>query len=293
MTTTTNLRRTDRHAPASPLFDPERYTLTYFVDLDTVDGTRKDWTHFRLTVLNSEGFVPGPKGMSDQCGHCGAHLRFAAVMTIEDPREWIYVGEECLDNRFETLSAAEFQRLRKNAELNRERTRKAERIARMIAETQELVWITYIPNLSDLNWSNFLVDMHRALIVRGDMSPAQRKAAVSAMSKMSVKFWEKEAERIAREAAAQNFAHIGAIGEKVTVSGKVTHIFAGQPFSYYGPTPYTYVVEGTDGIVKFTSTSATLADVESGDMITVRGTVKAHVSYRDVPQTVLTRVKAL
>ena len=293
MTTTTSTRRTDRHAPASPDFDPERYTLTYFVDLDSTDGTRREWTQFRLTVLKPEGFVPGPKGMADQCGHCGAHLRYAAVMTIEDPREWIFVGEECLDNRFETLSAAEFQRLRKNAELNRERTRKAARIARMIEENPELVWITYIPNLADLNWSNFLVDMHRALIVRGDMSPAQRRAAISAMSKMSAKFWEKDAARVAREAAAKTFVHIGAIGDKIEVTGKVTYVFAGQPFAYYGPTPYTYIVESEAGIVKFTTTSETFAEVDKDDMVTVRGTVKAHVSYHDTPQTVLTRVKAL
>jgi hypothetical protein len=291
MTTLTRTGRTDRHAPASPEFDPQKYDCAYFVDLHVTDGTRKAWNEYKITVLKPLGYEKAPHAGADQCGHCGAHLRFAAVLTIENPREWIFVGEECLDNRFDGMSKSEFQRLRKNAELNRERTRKAEKIARLIEENPDLVWITYLPNISDLNWSNFLQDMHTALIVRGDMSPAQRNAAIRSIDKLSAKHWEREAEKLAALASKSETKHVGTVGEKVKVTGKVTHVFAGQPYAYYGPTPYTYVMDCDGNSVKFTTTGASFTQVSSGDVLTVSGTVKACNTYRDNPQTVLTRVK--
>lgn len=292
MTTTTTPRRSDSHAPASAEFDPQAYDFVFFVDLNSEFGNRRAMNTF-LAPMFSAGWTKGPHWGHSQCGHCGAHLRYAAVAIRADTMEIILIGEQCLENRF-GLTKPEFQELREAAKLNRERTKKADRIARMLESDPELVWITYVPNIEAFNWSDFMGDMFRALTVRGDMSPAQRSAACRSVRKMTATYWE----RIAREAASAQ-AHIGTEKEKVTVTGRITQIFAGTPFSYYGPTPYTFVVETPAGVVKFSTTSETFKDDDGdlkfsrNDTITVAGTVKAHTTYRDVPQTVLTRCKAL
>jgi hypothetical protein len=299
MTTTTTARRSDSHAPASAEFDPQAYDFVFYVDLDGRFGNRRQMNAFLAPMFDS-GFSAGPHWGNAQCGHCGAHLRYAAVAIHADTMEIILIGEQCLENRF-GLTKPEFQALREAAKLNRERTKKEDRIARMIENDPDLVWITYVPNIDAFNWSDFMGDMFRALVIRGDMSPAQRGAALRSMRKVTATYWEREAERIAREAASATKvqAHIGNIKDRITVMGRITQIFQGTPFAYYGPVPYTFIVETDAGMVKFSTTSETIVDHIEGpkfsrdDVITVTGTVKAHATYRDTPQTILTRVKAL
>ena len=57
-----------------------------------------------------------------QCHHCGAHLRYFAVLRHTPTGHYITVGETCLDNRF-ARATADFQRLRKAAELDRQAQR--------------------------------------------------------------------------------------------------------------------------------------------------------------------------
>jgi hypothetical protein len=291
MTKTQTAPRTDAHRPASENFDPEAYDVIGYVDFHPEDGYMDDFR--RILPMFSNGYRRGPHFTTHQCGHCGARLRYAAFMVREDIKEIILVGEQCLDNRF-FESKADFQRLRKNGELNRERRAKQARIANILDENPELVWVTYLPNISDLNWSDFLMDMYRALTQNGYMSPAQRKGCVSAIDKMSAKFWQREAERIERESRAATQKHIGTIGQKgVELTGTVRRIFAGEAFAYYGPTPYTYLVETAEGVVKFTTTASSFDDVDEGDTVTIRGTIKKHTDYKGTPQTILNYVKCM
>jgi len=148
--------RTDVHRPSSPLFDPQAYRYSGVFDTDDHDPFNKYQVAARrqaVAALVAEGYRFGP-GSSSQCGHCGAHIRYAALMVRDDVREFIFVGQDCLDNRFDGMTKAEFQRLRKDASLNRERARKADTVARVLADNpgleQALATDHYI--VSDIRW---------------------------------------------------------------------------------------------------------------------------------------------
>jgi len=270
----------------------------FFVDFHPEDGNSREMTRFVMAVIKAEGWKRGYGFSEHRCGHCGHHLRYAAVMFREDVKEIILVGQTCDENRFD-LDKGEFQRLRDAGKLNAERRTRRERMNALYAENPSLVWLSYLPNIDALNWSDFLGDLYRALN-GGWITEKQIAAACKSIDSMSAKFWERENEKAAKVAAGKVSTHLGTVKGKIIVSGIVRFIFEGQSFAYYGPIPYTFVIEDENGnMIKFSTTSATLVDgidgpkVGKGDKITVAGTVKAHVDYRGTAQTVLTRVKAL
>lgn len=123
--------RHDIHRPSSTEFDPEAYRFVEVFDNHGTDGNPK----YRAKVvaeLVGKGYQIGA-GSSGQCGHCGARIRYSALMIREDVMEFIFVGEQCLGNRFEGLTKDEFKRLREQGRLNGERTKKAEKIAALYA----------------------------------------------------------------------------------------------------------------------------------------------------------------
>ena len=293
----TKTPRTDVHCPSSPRFDPDLYDPRFYVDFHPEDGNaREAWKFIESHIRR--GWKRGYGYSRHVCGHCGHALRYAAIAFREDVREFILIGETCQDNRFD-LDKGEFDRLRKEGRLNAERRTRQERLDALHVEFPHLTDLSYLPNIDELNWSDFLNDMYRAYVGRW-ITDAQARAADSAIEKMSRSFWERENRRVAaeRERAARNVvnAHIGAVKDKLTLTGVVRFIFAGERYSYYGPVPYTFVVETDQGTVKFSTTSETFVDsvglkVSRDDRITFSGTVKAHTDYRGDPQTVLTRVK--
>ena len=106
--------RHDIHRPAAPLFDPQAYRLVGAYAAHLGPEHNESALHV-IETLKSQGYVLGA-GSQSQCGHCGAHLKYSALLVRDDYREYIHVGETCLDNRF-PLSQYEFQRLRKASEL--------------------------------------------------------------------------------------------------------------------------------------------------------------------------------
>lgn len=91
---------------------------------------------------------------------------------------------------------------------------------------------------------------------------------------------------------AENTQHVGAKGEKITVTGTVTTLTAIQ--SQYGYTPTTsmlVVVTAGSTVVKMFTSAQWAFDIQQGDEVTVAGTVKDHEEYQGVKQTVLTRPK--
>lgn len=123
------MTRTDQHRPSAPEFDPEQYMLEGVYDLLSHRSTRDTREHHEaaLEVLSEGGYSEAAHQLAFQCGHCGAHLRYAALMSHPESMTYIYVGETCLEGRFATLTKAEFQRLRKAAALFRKRESAKER----------------------------------------------------------------------------------------------------------------------------------------------------------------------
>ena len=125
--------RTDIHRPSAPEFDPEGYQCVGCFDLrpewpDTYSGPA------RIECVNRQ-LAQGYKFTSvhgvGQCGHCGASIRYAALMVHPQSKGMIWIGETCLVNRFD-LTQSEFKHLRENAKLNRERKAKSEKIAAVL-----------------------------------------------------------------------------------------------------------------------------------------------------------------
>ena len=144
------MTRTDVHAPSSPDFDPQAYRCVGVFD-NAPEWSSPAERKFQMTLVNSliaDGYRSG-HGSSDNCGHCGARIRYAALMVRDDVHEFIYIGETCLDGRFE-MTKGEFDTLRKNAALDREAHAKREALAAMYAESPILVLATYSDNIKNV-----------------------------------------------------------------------------------------------------------------------------------------------
>lgn len=119
MTTT---QRTDIHRPTE--MDPENYEFVAAFDNQSVPGwvlLGGDWALAISQKIHRDDHLG--RG-TFQCHHCGARVRYFAVLEYTPTGEYIVVGETCLDNRFSLVSKREFDRLRKAAALDR----KAQRI---------------------------------------------------------------------------------------------------------------------------------------------------------------------
>jgi len=132
----------------APEFDPQAY------DCHGVWDLRPEWpdpiaTEGRLREVNdlvARGFRCGSHG-SFQCGHCGhAGIRYAALMARADVKEYIWVGETCLDARF-TLEKAEFDQLRRQAKLDREAQRVKTTWLAACTRSPVLAYATYAENI--------------------------------------------------------------------------------------------------------------------------------------------------
>lgn len=143
MTTT----RTDVHAPVNLVTED----YDYFGSYDNGTASEKpDYLAFRQLRAAYLGIqASGVYGDSNQkCDHCGAFIRYGAILLHTPTSTYITVGETCLDNRFE-LATADFQALRKAAALNRERRSLAQRVEEFCQDNPVAVWATYAYNMQD------------------------------------------------------------------------------------------------------------------------------------------------
>ncbi len=108
---------------------------------------------------------------------------------------------------------------------------------------------------------------------------------------------EEEAKRLAEEARIKALKaisqYVGEVGEKLDITG--THVrtawFDVRSFSGYGTDRmYVHTFKDADGNVIVWKTSKWL-DLNEGDSVRIRGTVKEHSEYKDEKQTALTRCK--
>ena len=223
MTTT---MRTDIHRPSSPDFDPEAYMCWGVYDNNPEwPGTQGTERMLAIRELAQMGYKIG-HGSSHQCGHCGSAIRYAALMVHEAAKQYIYVGEDCLEGRFE-LTKDEFQTLRKTAALNRERMAKAERIAKIYEDHPLLVWLSYYADIEDAAtshdwdirgwWNGFVADIAWKLERSGELSERQ----IAAVEKAIVQSTERNDEWAARKAVEAAEPKVEAPEGRVVVEGEV------------------------------------------------------------------------
>ena len=148
------MTRSDIHRPSAPEFDPEGYIVLGFADFHATDGYRPVQTVSHL-VDQGWSFRGAPHG-GGQCSHCGAHLRYAALMGHEATKTLLYVGETCLENRFES-TAAEFAQMRAQAAAKAERSRREGRATEWLRSHPEATYLSYAHNISvaggEVEWS--------------------------------------------------------------------------------------------------------------------------------------------
>jgi hypothetical protein len=116
--------RTDVHSPKNLVTEDYDYVWAgdneHFFPL----GMRESAEGLAFIQDINDGLKRSP--LSDrgryQCHHCGAHLRYVAILKHLPSGAYIAVGETCLENRFERATA-DFQALRKAAQLDREQQR--------------------------------------------------------------------------------------------------------------------------------------------------------------------------
>jgi hypothetical protein len=274
--------RTDIHRPSAPAFDPEAYDCWGVFDLNPECGDSGD----RILTVNravSEGYRFASHQAGGQCGHCGARLRYVALMTHQPSMDMIWVGETCLAGRFESLTKAQFAQLRKTAQLDRERQARLVAFQELCQDYPVLVWATYAHNIGaagagDQTWGerngkgwaiSVLDDIARKARQYGDLSDAQAALVGRLVDELA----GAEAETAKRDAAAAEEAanakpvptgRIVVEGEVLTVKfqdndfgGSLKMLVAGAGWKVWGTVP------------------AAIDGVERGDRVRLTATVTA------------------
>lgn len=128
--------RTDIHRPTTLVTEDYEYLYSWdskqpgaLIGIAQSDAWR-EW-HAAGPVL--------PEVSSSQCTHCGAHLRYVALLRYVPTGQYLYVGETCLDNRF-ALATAEFHKLRTTAKLDSKVQAAKAAWAKFVAEHGEINW---------------------------------------------------------------------------------------------------------------------------------------------------------
>ncbi|MHB8319953.1 MAG: hypothetical protein ACYDEP_12120 [Acidimicrobiales bacterium] len=105
--------------PGSFIGEPREYKMD---DGTVVTGTNFLNAHYRWLHGLLEASQTARYGDGFQCDHCGARIRYVAVYRHKPTGDHIAVGETCADGRL-PLDKATFQRLRKQAQLDRQKQR--------------------------------------------------------------------------------------------------------------------------------------------------------------------------
>jgi hypothetical protein len=279
------MTRTDIHRPGALEFDPQAYEYRGAFDLQSQWENRPRVE--AIGRLLDEGYKFGHGG-GGQCGHCGTRIRYAALLARPDVKEFIYVGEQCLDNRFE-LAQDEFHALRLAGKLNRERSKKIEKIEALVQAHPLLADLTY-PEALD---SNFLTDVGQRFTDKGILSDRQVEAA----ERVLLAGIERRAKRVAEQAVrleqAPTLVFLGEVGDKFQVTGKIR--FRKYLDGFYGTTTLIILdVETEQGpaVVKWFA-SKCIEDIDKGQEITLKGTIKANEVYEGQKTSQVTRCKIL
>jgi hypothetical protein len=194
-----------------------------------------------------------------QCDHCGAAIRYVAVIKHLPTGDHLAVGETCLDNRF-GRATADFQAMRKQAQLDREQ----QRLVKAWNDYKD----SHTAPWSALAASNnsFIMDVLRKGRQYGNLSDRQLAAIVKA--------YDRDMERAAEQANAVEVVKVPVPEGKVTITGKVVSLK--WKSSQYGDTlKMTVVVTTPEGEYAVWGTCPTSLDCERGDIVTFSATVEA------------------
>lgn len=303
--------RTDIHRPVE--IDPENYSYVDSYDLGTgADSDPHDRREFVKDVarLNAEG-----KRLADHlddgwrytCGTCGqVGLRYVSLVVHDDTAEYMLVGRTCIETTFDTA----------RADLDRKQAIAAEarKAAKLLIGFNELLAshpeIAEAPLLIkraftfDDEAGQYWHERHRKSWAAATLKDIMRKARKSGgkISQKQVEFAarlvaelieaeattaEREAKR-AEERAAEVNAPIGEVGERRDFTGEVVWAKdVANEFDPYGGDKTIMGIRTAEGMIKWFASK--VIEVERGDKISFRATVKEHSIYNGEISTVVQR----
>jgi hypothetical protein len=267
--------RTDIHRPSAPDFDPAGYELVDVFDLGDTEpnGDNAELARIEESMLNRGYAWTSPYFDAARCGHCGAHLRYAALMSHAATNAMMFVGSTCLSERFAEMTADKFADLRTAAAAKAEATREMNRRHELAAAGLKflasapalLVELSYAGNGGVVDGNSFLSDIARKVFQYGDLSERQVAAAERAILQGIERATEREAERVEHPA-------VDAPEGRVTVTGEVvmTKWYAND----FGET-LKMIVRDDSGFRVFVSVPSSLMGVgiDKGSRVTLVATL--------------------
>lgn len=171
------MTRSDLHSPANLI--PKDYQCVFTGDNQDDEGNH----------------VPAPLGLEEmfteelahrgnwQCHHCGAAIRYYAILVHLPTGDTIVVGETCLV-RF-NLSSPEFQAMRKAASDARAEKRIRALVAEFLDIHPDLAWLDAKPLPAAYAGNSFLADVARKLRQYGNLSTKQVEAVRKAVARIN------------------------------------------------------------------------------------------------------------
>ncbi len=261
------MTRTDIHRPSAPEFNPENYEFVTCFDLHPEQGDTK---FMRETVSGfvAKGYKFANAGFG--CAHCGKNIRYAALMLHTPTMEMLYIGEQCLTNRFESMTQAQFKRLRESAKLNRERATKKERLANFVAQNpvvQTLIDFVDANSTGEKSFgyygNGFLLSLYEQLMRNAELSEKQLTAIEPAIARENEQVARAKAQEEAKKVLLN--AGVRAPEGRVTVMGKILG-FKVQESEIYGDTT-KMIVESVEGWKVYVTAPSGSGEANVGDEV--------------------------
>jgi len=202
------------HHEAHPDFNVEDYALVTILDLQPEFGGPQGYAHYLMT-----GGTPcKPVG---RCGHCGTHLRYAAVMVHLPTREHIMVGEDCLHNRF-SGAHEDFTALRECAKARALKAKKIGKLEVFLQENPDFRPLVECQTLWDTH-GEFVADVVCKLMQHGELTDNQVAAVRNAIERKA---------RWAAQRAEEALTMVPAPTGRVTFTGTIATVKVENGFGY-------------------------------------------------------------
>lgn len=262
--TTASPARTDVHRPTALVTEDYEYVLSY--DAHPEEGDRRHVAEY----IARTGRTFGENHSAGSCFHCGARMRYIAVLLHTPTDTLIKVGETCLANRFE-LATADFHRLRKAAELNRAqmKVRAARRQWFAVNEDREVAfqWATERVNAGDYGYDG----MRHSFVHKINRYGSTSDKFVRAMMRDMARTERFEDERAAQDAAEAATAAPVVTG-RVVITGEILSV-KWRENDFGGSLKMT--VRDDRGFKVWGSVPASIDTVEKGQRVEFTATVEA------------------
>lgn len=251
--------RNDVHSPKNLVTENYGYVAAF--DTQAPGWAMSDWAKEIIRKVNQTN----PDRGMNQCHHCGARLRYVAVMEYTLNGDYIAIGETCLENRFE-LASQEFHRLRKAAELDRlaQKTRTA--VIEWCTANPDLAWMgakdgSLIPEIVADNY--WIADQVRKLHRYGNLFDSTAEGVRKTI---------RGAEAFAARKAAEALEPVVPVVEgKQQITGEVLSVKT--QYNDFG-SRLVMTVKDDRGFKVWGSVPASLPNLERGDRVVFSATVE-------------------